>query len=73
MRKSTCILDVEKEEQYCELGELEQYTRMTGVIIAGLQVSRRSYARAVSADSEGELAELDAGCMEQQVAAGQRH
>lgn len=47
--------------------ELEQYTRMNDVVITGLQIKPRSYARAVAADS-GEPSEQEARSVEQQVA-----
>ncbi|KAI9533659.1 hypothetical protein NQZ68_021329 [Dissostichus eleginoides] len=49
--------------------DLEQYTRINDVIITGLKVKPRSYARAVGADAGGEPGELDASSTEQQVAA----
>ncbi len=49
--------------------ELEQYTRMNDVIVTGLRIKPRSYARAVSADNGGEPGEQDIGSAEQQVAA----
>ena len=52
-----------------KVAELEQYTRINNVIVTGLQVKPRSYARAVTADSEGGDGELDVGSTEQQVAA----
>lgn len=60
-----------KQIAYLEyrVAELEQYTRINNVIITGLQVKPRSYARAVnSEDVAGEM-ELDAGSTELQVAA----
>lgn len=52
------------------VADLEQYTRINDIVITGLPIKPRSYARAVSAGSEGEPGcELDASSTEQQVAA----
>lgn len=48
--------------------DLKQYTRMNNVVITGFQVKPQSYASAVTADSGGKPAELDARSTEQQVA-----
>ncbi|KAL3988971.1 hypothetical protein ACER0C_013289 [Sarotherodon galilaeus] len=48
--------------------DLEQYTRIKDVIIMGLKIKPRSYARAVIADSKEQHGELDACSAEQQVA-----
>lgn len=49
--------------------ELEQYTRMNDVIVTGLQVKPRSYARAVAADSGDMASEQETNSTEQQVVA----
>ena len=71
--KTLRIQNAEKDKQLADLEnkveELEQYTRINNVIVSGLQVKPRSYARAVTADSEGGHGELDVGSTEQQVAA----
>lgn len=36
------------------VAELEQYTRLNDVIVTGLRIKPRSYARAVTADNGGE-------------------
>ncbi|KAK5910563.1 hypothetical protein CesoFtcFv8_004387 [Champsocephalus esox] len=67
------IQNAEKDKrlEYLEnrVEDLEQYTRINDVIITGLKVKPRSYARAVGADAGGEPGELDASSTEQQVAA----
>ncbi|KAI4793662.1 hypothetical protein KUCAC02_032576 [Chaenocephalus aceratus] len=67
------IQNAEKDKglEYLEnrVEDLEQYTRINDVIITGLKVRPRSYARAVGADAGGEPGELDASSTEQQVAA----
>ncbi|KAI9535925.1 hypothetical protein NQZ68_039025 [Dissostichus eleginoides] len=67
------IQNAEKDKrlEYLEsrVEDLEQYTRIIDVIITGLKVKPRSYARAVGADAGGEPGELDASSTEQQVAA----
>ena len=71
--KTLRIQNGEKDKQLADLenkvAELEQYTRINNVIVTGLQIKPRSYARAVTADSEGVHGEMDAGSTEQQVAA----
>ena len=49
--------------------ELEQYSRINEVVVSGLQIKPRSYARAVTAIGDGERGELDENSTEQQVAA----
>ncbi len=52
------------------VADLEQYTGMNDIVITGLPIKPRSYARAVNANSEGEPGcELDESSNEQQVAA----
>ncbi|KAF3841552.1 hypothetical protein F7725_007414 [Dissostichus mawsoni] len=67
------IQNAEKDKrlEYLEsrLEDLEQYTRINDVIITGLKVRPRSYARAVGTDAGGEPGELDDSSTEQQVAA----
>lgn len=48
--------------------DLEQYTRMNDVIVTGLNIKPRSYAKA-AAGNGGELSEQDANSVEQQVTA----
>ncbi|CAL8363306.1 unnamed protein product [Boreogadus saida] len=52
-----------------EKSDLEQYTRINNVIVTGLHVKPRSYARAVTDDNGGEPGERDGSSTEQQVAA----
>lgn len=65
--------NVEKEKRitYLErrVADLEQYSRMNDVIVTGLHIKPRSYARAVAADNGGECGEIEANSTEQQVAA----
>ncbi|KAI9516434.1 hypothetical protein NQZ68_015935 [Dissostichus eleginoides] len=67
------IQNAEKDKrlEYLEsrLEDLEQYTWINDVIITGLKVRPRSYARAVGTDAGGEPGELDDSSTEQQVAA----
>lgn len=49
--------------------DLEQYSRINDVIVSGLHIKPRSYARAVTANGDGEGGELDDNSTEQQVAA----
>ena len=51
------------------VSDLEQYTRINNVIVTGLHVKPRSYARAVNDDNGGEPGEMDVSSTEQQVAA----
>ncbi|XP_060756611.1 UBX domain-containing protein 11 [Neoarius graeffei] len=51
------------------VADLEQYTRMNDIIITGLEVKPRSYARAVAMRNGEEPSEEDAASVEQQVAA----
>lgn len=48
---------------------LEQYSRINDVIVTGLRIKPRSYARAVTSNNEGETGELDDNSVERQVAA----
>lgn len=67
------IQNAEKERRIAHLEgrvtDLDQYTRMNGVIITGLHVKPQSYTWAVTADSTEEPEELDVISMEHQVAA----
>ena len=71
--KDLRIQNAEKDKRitYLEsrVEDLEQYTRMNNVIITGLNIKPRSYARAVSVNNRGEPGELDVSSTEQQVAA----
>lgn len=51
------------------VAELEQYSRINDVIVTGLCIKPRSYARAVTTDNRGEPGEQDDQSAEQQVAA----
>lgn len=68
--KQLRLQNSEKDRQIAQLeqrvDELEQYSRINDVIIAGIKIRPRSYARAVNPDSE--LSELDTQSVEQQVA-----
>ncbi|CAL8253034.1 unnamed protein product [Merluccius merluccius] len=50
------------------VADLEQYTRINNVIISGLHIKARSYARAVTAGNGGKPNDLDVSSTEQQVA-----
>lgn len=58
-----CIQNAEKEKRLVFLenrvAELEQYTRINDVVVTGLPVKPRTYARAVSGPAGGEPDELD--------------
>lgn len=58
------LQNAEKDKRICYLeskvADLEQYTRMNDVIITGLQIKPRSYARAVTANNGGESDDVDA-------------
>ncbi|KAI2645669.1 Orotate phosphoribosyltransferase [Labeo rohita] len=51
------------------VADLEQYTRMNDIIVTGLEIKPRSYARAVTTLNEGETSEQDDTTVEQQVTA----
>ena len=51
------------------VADLEQYTRMNDIIITGLDIKSRSYARAVATTNGEESEDLDVRSTEQQVAA----
>lgn len=67
------IQNAEKDKKIAYLeskvADLEQYSRINDVIITGLHIKPRSYAQAVTADSNEEPGELDISSTEQQVAA----
>lgn len=63
----------EKDRRIAQLesrvSDLEQYTRMNDIIISGLPIRPRTYARAVDTSSGDGATELDTSSTEQQVAA----
>ncbi|CAL9689943.1 unnamed protein product [Knipowitschia caucasica] len=65
------LQNAEKDRRIADLerrvDDLEQYSRMNDVVITGIKIRPRSYARAVAADS-GDPSELEAQSVEQQVA-----
>lgn len=67
------IQNDEKDRRVADLesrvAELEQYSRINDVIVTGLRIKPRSYARAVTSDNGGEPGEQDDRSAEQQVAA----
>lgn len=71
--KALRLQNAEKDRRLVHLenrvADLEQYTRMNDVIVTGLRIKPRSYARAVTADNGGEPGEQDVSSAEQQVAA----
>ncbi|KAI9525221.1 hypothetical protein NQZ68_009901 [Dissostichus eleginoides] len=71
--KDLRIQNAEKDKRrtYLEsrVEDLEQYTRMNNVIVTGLNIKPRSYARALTVNNRGEPGELDVSSTEQQVAA----
>lgn len=71
--KALRIQNAEKDRRLAELenrvAELEQYSRINDVIVTGLRIKPRSYARAVITDNGGEPGEQDDRSAEQQVAA----
>lgn len=71
--KQLRLQNTAKEQRILELerrvDELEQYTRINDVIITGIKIKPRSYARAVGAtENGGEPSELETRSVEQQVA-----
>lgn len=71
--KQLRLQNIEKDGRIAQLeqrvDELEQYSRINNVVITGIEIRPRSYARAVARDiSNGEPSELDALSVEQQVA-----
>ncbi|CAJ1079909.1 hypothetical protein NQZ68_021763 [Xyrichtys novacula] len=70
--KALRLLNAEKDKRitYLEgrVADLEQYTQVNDVIITGLKIKPRSYARAVTKDGGEEPGEPDADSAEQQVA-----
>lgn len=69
--KQLRCLNAEKERRIVELesrvNELEQHSRMNDVVITGLMIKPRSYARAVVSDA-GQPSESETQSVEQQVA-----
>jgi len=69
--KALRIQNAEKDRRlvYLEnrVADLEQYTRINDVVITGLRIKPRSYARAVTPDNVGEPREQDVSSVEQQV------
>lgn len=71
--KQLRIQNAEKDKRIQQLesrvADLEQYTRVNNVIVTGLRIKPRSYARAVTTANEGgEPGELDVLSTEKQVA-----
>lgn len=71
--KQLRLQNEEKDQRIVELerrvDELEQYTRINDVVITGIKIKPRSYARAVAdADNGGEPSQLETHSVEQQVA-----
>ena len=71
--KALCIQNENKDRKITFLenrvADLEQYTRMNDIIITGLDIKSRSYARAVATTNGEESRDLDVSSTEQQVAA----
>lgn len=65
------IQNAEKDRHLVDLkkrvSEMEQYTRINNVIITGLRIKPRSYARVVTADNGLEPGEQDVNSVEQQL------
>ncbi|XP_016396269.1 heterogeneous nuclear ribonucleoprotein R-like [Sinocyclocheilus rhinocerous] len=61
----------EKDKKIASLeyrvADLEQYTRMNGIVVSGLEIRPRSYARAVTAMDCRELTDPDMNSVEQQM------
>lgn len=70
--KQLRLQNAEKEQRIVELerrvDELEQYSRINDVVITGIKIKPRSYARAAAATESGEPSDLEAQSVEQQVA-----
>lgn len=68
--KQLRLQNAEKDQRIVDLerrvDELEQYSRVNDVVITGIKIRPRSYARAVAADS-GELSDQEIQSVEQQV------
>ena len=66
------LANAEQEKQITFLesrvADLEQYTRINDVIITGIKIKPRSYARAVTPENGGEPSEMDVMSTELQVA-----
>lgn len=71
--KALRLQNIEKEKRIVFLenrvADLEQYTRINDIIVTGLQMKPRSYARAVTGGDGEEQREEDANSVEQQVTA----
>jgi len=73
--KQLCLQNLEKDKRIAELerrvDDLEQYSRRNDVLvlITGISIKPRSYARAVAVDSGDEPGEREVRSVEQQVAA----
>lgn len=71
--KALRIQNEEKDKKIAFLenrvADLEQYTRLNDIIITGLDIKPRSYARAVAATNGEESGDLDVSSTEQWVAA----
>lgn len=69
--KQLRLQNAEKDQRIVDLeqrvDELEQYSRMNDVVITGIKIRPRSYARAVAVDS-WELSDQETQSVEQQVA-----
>lgn len=69
--KQLRLQNVEKDRRIVELerrvDEMEQFSRMNDVVITGIKIKPRSYARAVAADSS-DPSEQETRSVEQQVA-----
>ncbi|CAL8360362.1 unnamed protein product [Merluccius merluccius] len=68
--KALRIQNAEKDRRLADMehrvAELEQYSRVNDVIVTGLRIKPRSYARAVTTDNGGEPGEQDDKSAEQQ-------
>ncbi|KAK7881533.1 hypothetical protein WMY93_029942 [Mugilogobius chulae] len=71
--KQLRLQNAEKDKKIAELErrveDLEQYSRINDVVVTGLKIKPRSYAKAVAANNGGEPEEADMLSVEQQVAA----
>lgn len=62
-------LRIQNAEKDRRLAELEQYSRINNVVVTGLRIKPRSYARAVTASNGGGPGDMDNRSAEQQVTA----
>lgn len=71
--KALRLQNMEKEKRIVllekQVADLEQYTRMNDIIVTGLQIKPRSYARAVTGGDGEEQSEENANYVKQQVTA----